>query len=185
MDAMFNPFDAEIVKMYGPYIVKSKYGIRRRSVMFRLADGRRTSMSYARWQMTQHLGRKLSPNEHVDHVNEDALDDRIENYQILTPSENAAKHNRGKPSPLKGVTKGYRHGTIYAWMKKGCDCQVCKEAKRSWNRLRNESRRSSNSLVPAPVAHGTDAGYYTERRRGLPTCDECRAAHAVATRRPP
>lgn len=28
--------------------------------------------------------------------------------------------------------------------------------------------------------HGTDSGYHSERRAGLPTCDDCRAAHAKA-----
>lgn len=30
---------------------------------------------------------------------------------------------------------------------------------------------------------GTDGGYYRHRRRKEPACDECKAAHSVATRR--
>lgn len=36
--------------------------------------------------MEQHLGRKLLPNETVDHINGDFTDDRLENLQILTRS---------------------------------------------------------------------------------------------------
>ena len=34
--------------------------------------------------------------------------------------------------------------------------------------------------VSAPINHGTIGGYQTERRRGLPTCERCRAANAAA-----
>jgi hypothetical protein len=54
-------------------------------------SGERSSVSYARYLMSRHLGRYLGKNEHVDHINGDKGDDRIENYQILTPSENTRK----------------------------------------------------------------------------------------------
>ena len=36
-----------------------------------------------RWVMEQHLGRKLSPKEHVDHINRNKHDNRIENLRVL------------------------------------------------------------------------------------------------------
>ena len=138
---MFNPFDEPIAKVYGPYVVTPNGGPPRRQVVIHLHSGRRTSMSYARWQMTQHLGRKLDPTEHVDHVNENPLDDRIENYQLLTPAENARKSGLGKPSPFKGVDKGFSHGTQYGWQKRRCGCPECAAAKRAWNDERNARRR--------------------------------------------
>ncbi len=34
-----------------------------------------------------------------------------------------------------------------------------------------------------PIKHGTDAGYYSHRRRDEPACGECKAGHALATKR--
>jgi len=53
----------------------------------------RTTLSYARYLMSVHLGRILDKSEHVDHINGDKTDDRIENFQILTPKENRLKYN--------------------------------------------------------------------------------------------
>ena len=41
--------------------------------------------------MSVHLKRWLTKDEHVDHINDDKSDDRIENYQILTLTENNQK----------------------------------------------------------------------------------------------
>jgi 5-methylcytosine-specific restriction endonuclease McrA len=36
---------------------------------------------------------------------------------------------------------GFTHGTMYAWMKKKCNCSDCSKAKREWHDKRNEARR--------------------------------------------
>ena len=51
----------------------------------------RSTISYARYLMSVHLKRLLNKDEHVDHINNDKLDDRIENLQILTPEMNNLK----------------------------------------------------------------------------------------------
>jgi 5-methylcytosine-specific restriction endonuclease McrA len=38
---------------------------------------------------------------------------------------------------------GFQHGTIYAWMKKKCKCEVCESAKRAWYDERNARRRKN------------------------------------------
>lgn len=61
-------------------------------------DGSQTSMSYARYLMSCHLGRFLSKEEHVDHIDNDRMNDIISNYQLLTITENNRKSARPKGS---------------------------------------------------------------------------------------
>lgn len=58
----------------------------------------RTTMSYARYLMSVHLGRILEKYEHVDHINNNRLDDRVENFQILTQVENNRKYSAINPA---------------------------------------------------------------------------------------
>lgn len=53
---------------------------------------RPTTRSRARYMMSVHLGRLLEPYEQVDHKNGDSLDDRIDNFQILTVGDNNRKY---------------------------------------------------------------------------------------------
>lgn len=74
-------------RVTGPYVYKG-----RRWVTIEGPAGKR-SMAYARFVLQEHLGRVLEPSEHVDHVDEDRLNDAVGNLQILTNSENAKKSN--------------------------------------------------------------------------------------------
>ena len=142
---MFNPFAKQIKKVYGPYHYPAKKGVKsRRRIVVVFEDGTKTTMSWARWLVTQDLRRALTAEETVDHINEDPLDDRLENLQILSAADNARKHSVGKPNPNKGKERGWKHGTIYAWMRKKCDCAVCFKAKRAWHEERNAKRRKRN-----------------------------------------
>lgn len=47
-----------------------------------------------RYIMEQHLGRKLERWEHVHHVNDNSLDNRIENLQVLSNSEHQKAEHR-------------------------------------------------------------------------------------------
>jgi hypothetical protein len=44
--------------------------------------------------------------------------------------------------------EGFTHGTLYAWMKKGCRCEVCEPEWRSWNDERNAKRRKPGGYGP-------------------------------------
>lgn len=76
-------------KVYGPY--KRKDG-RKHVIHY---DGiHRITQSYPRYLMEEHLGRVLHDWEHVDHINNDFTDDRIENLQILSQPKNTRKSSK-------------------------------------------------------------------------------------------
>jgi hypothetical protein len=80
------------MKIYGPYIGKDG----RKRVVIVNEDGSKRTKSYPRLLMEQHLGRELTEEETVDHINNDFTDDRIENLQILSREENASKAMIGR-----------------------------------------------------------------------------------------
>lgn len=65
----------------------------RRVVLLIREDGSRTSVSYARYLMSCELKRYLNKNEHVDHKDDNRMNDHIKNFQLLTPKENNEKKN--------------------------------------------------------------------------------------------
>jgi len=84
------PFDG--YRMYGPRIHQG----RRIVYLVRKGDSSdRTTLAYAKYLMSIHLGRWLDSYEHVDHVNDNSLDDRLENYQVLTYGPHSTKHSKG------------------------------------------------------------------------------------------
>jgi hypothetical protein len=75
--------------VYGPYTRKDG----RKHVVHYDGHTRRTQ-SYPRYLMENYLGRVLNDWEHVDHINDDFTDDRIENLQILLQAENNRKSTK-------------------------------------------------------------------------------------------
>lgn len=65
----------------------------RRVVSLVSNEGRRTSVSYARYLLSCELKRYLSKEEQVDHIDNNKLNDSIDNLQILSPKENNIKKN--------------------------------------------------------------------------------------------
>lgn len=57
-----------------------------------------TDMKYHRYVVEKHIGRILTEDEIVHHINHNKLDNRIENLQVMTRSEHMKLHHREKIS---------------------------------------------------------------------------------------
>jgi hypothetical protein len=75
------------MKTYGPYTRKDG----RMHMVVVNDDKTKTTISYPKWIMQQQLGRKLSPDETVDHIDDNIFNNNPSNFQILTRKENALK----------------------------------------------------------------------------------------------
>jgi HNH endonuclease len=107
------------------YLVTDTDG-RKKVVLFN-SEKDRTSTLFSRYLLSVSLGRFLGSDEHVDHINDDRTDDRLENLQILTVADNVRKSNfiEDKLSHIKhGTLNGYRY----------CKCDLCRKAKAEWTR---------------------------------------------------
>lgn len=60
-------------------------------------DGKRRRYKFHRWIMEQFIGRELEPFEDVHHLNDNKLDNRLENLEIIEHGKHTTLHNlRGK-----------------------------------------------------------------------------------------
>lgn len=84
-------------KVYGPYI----HAGQGRYYVYLVNPKHRTSTSYARYLMSIHLGRLLTREEEVDHIDNNKQNDSIDNLQIVTKQYNRAKNR--KPTLVKLV----------------------------------------------------------------------------------
>ena len=68
----------------------------RRVATLRKADGTMCSMSYAKYLYTSYYNCDVDDEYHIDHINGDKMDDRIENLQKIT-----GRYNRQKDHMVK------------------------------------------------------------------------------------
>lgn len=59
-----------------------------------ISETKQKNIKQHRWVMEQHLGRKLSKDEDVHHINGVKTDNRIENLQILSHSDHSKLHTK-------------------------------------------------------------------------------------------
>jgi hypothetical protein len=127
-------------KIYGPY------GSRRKMVAL-VSPGHRTTMSYARHLMSVSIGRELTADEEVDHIDDDCTNDVIGNLQILTPAQNKAKQDRlRREKSLVTLT-----------------CPQCKE---DFTRPRRYTKLRSGSPGGESCCSRSCSASYHNRRRG-------------------
>lgn len=76
---------------YGNFVSK-KYLNKQKYIRITTPEGKR--MHEHRYLMQIHIGRELTKNEHIHHINHDKQDNRIENLEILTISAHSKAHPR-------------------------------------------------------------------------------------------
>lgn len=74
------------MKIYGPYTRKDG----RKHIILR-KDGKLQTISYPRYLLEKKLGRKLLPEETVDHIDENISNNDLSNLQVLSRAENSRK----------------------------------------------------------------------------------------------
>lgn len=116
-EAAKHPFEG-----YTLYIVYHKKEDRTMAQLVKSSTDR-TTMSYARYLMCVHLGRILAKDEHVDHINDDKNDDRIENFQILTQEQNREKYAKANPRKM------------YELICPICQCMFYRDIHRLWQKV--------------------------------------------------
>ena len=71
----------------------------RRVAVLRKSTGETKTMSYAKYLYTSFYKEEIPKDMHIDHINGDKLDDRIENLQKIT-----GFYNRQKDHPVKSMS---------------------------------------------------------------------------------
>lgn len=154
-----------VIELEEPFRSKWKKGYlvinkeNRRNVCLVNSHKDRTTVSYARYLMSVKLGRFLSNEEHVDHIDNDKTNDSIENLQILTQRENSDKYSKIIPRLDRVVYKcpacnkvfDVRHGNSHLVNSKKYELKTC-------------SRKCSNSLTKLKLSK-EDKFNLSERNR--------------------
>lgn len=73
----------------------------RKLCTLRKADGTKTSMSYAKYLYTSHYKCDVDSYYHIDHINGDKTDDRIENLQKISATYNIQKDHIRKEMVIR------------------------------------------------------------------------------------
>lgn len=110
------------------YVVKNKEN--RNMVCLVNSRKERTTIALARYNMSVKLGRELTKDETVDHIDNDPTNDDINNLQILSSLENIQKYRNTLPSLQHGTNQMYRNG---------CRCDTCKKWKSDYQKAYRNS----------------------------------------------
>jgi hypothetical protein len=119
-------------------------------------------VAYARFLMEQKLGRKLKRSEEVDHKDENPLNDKLSNLQVLTQAQNTSKSHRLKPRSVKKGA-GRLTDVDVVRLRKLKDLDVHLEAKR----YRVSGRALTDALKGHTFKHLSGVNDRWKKSRGL------------------
>lgn len=111
-------------------------------------------------------------------VHKDKLESELKKCQLLCKQCHLLKTKEQKKEYFLTVT--WNHGTVYAWMKKKCTCDICIEAKNTFNDLRNKKRRLKDD-PRGPYNKEAECGSTLKYNRGC-RCQKCKKANADCER---
>jgi hypothetical protein len=138
----------KITKVIGPYTQKNRRN--RKCVKIFYDNGLVVYRTQARYTMEQHLGRELSKDEVVHHIDLDPTNDSFENLRLLSKEDHDNLHNPKHPT---------KHGTMTAWRLRGCKCQVCVDAKKLYF--------STYNLEHQEDKHDYNVSYYQRNKEKI------------------
>lgn len=124
------------------YLVTNKQN--RKTVILVNSKNDRTSTQYARYLKAVQLKRFLTPEETVDHIDNDKTNDSLDNLQILTRAENIAKANKKPDMKLT--------------------CPICALVfYKPLSSLRSKKERASKNLIACSRTCGGKLSHITKR----------------------
>ena len=110
----------------------------RRVCMLRKADGTMKSMSYAKYLYTSYYNCDVAEGDHVDHINGDKMDDRIENLQVISGTYNRQKDHKHKEMVIRVCpvcgTEFLFNKTDLPFKPNPCCSRRCGGIKSHWNK---------------------------------------------------
>lgn len=130
------------MKKYGPYLIQGYI-----SFVIHNDDGTTTTSMVHRDIMESFLCRKLLKNEHVHHINENKLDNRLDNLMVLTASEHA-KH-RHSNDPIEKIFIG-----------------ICPECRNKFEKKLRNVKHNKKLGRAGPFCGRSCAGKYSQRFYG-------------------
>lgn len=157
----------EILKVMGPYLMS----IGRKQVNVYYKDGSVVSKLLSRHIMEQHIGRELSKNEEVDHIDADKTNDSIENLQILSTKEHLKK--TALEANIRAVI------TIKC---KGCNCDI--STTQGDVRYRTKKTKEKDGIFCSPQCNRKYSGSGRPAQSILTLiCPACKISFTVLSRR--
>lgn len=135
----------------------------------------RTTITYAKYLKSIELGRILSREEEVDHVDGDKTNDDPSNLEVVTGEENRRRWSEAHPGrkvelqcPQCEKTFQRRKGQEQAVKSKGKSKDYC-----SRKCSREANPKVGRKLLPEEIPHGTKNCYSYHKCR----CDLCKEAN--------